>query len=40
MIEQIMNFVGAVILIYMLTALAMTLFAIWKSYRGDDDESD
>lgn len=40
MIDKIMDVVGVLILTYMVFALLQTIYALWKSYRGDDDESD
>lgn len=35
-----MNFIGVVILIYVVVTIIPVVYGIWKSYRGDDDESD
>ena len=40
MIDKIMNVIGAAILTYMAIALLQVIYAMWKSFREDDDESD
>ena len=39
-IDKIMSLIGAGILTYMAIALLQVLYAIFKSFREDDDESD
>jgi phage tail tape-measure protein len=39
-IDKIMNVIGAAILTYMAIALLQVIYAMWKSFREDDDESD